>query len=137
MTTREYLSQIERLEKMIQNKLSEIGQLGTMACGVTVSVNKEYIQKSTDKDKMGSIVSRIVDLEKEVDEMVNKRSFIVNQINGLTDINSYDILAKRYILKKDLKIIAVEKGVSFRYIGKMHTNALRIFEKKYGKLYLT
>lgn len=136
MTTKSYLNQIIRLDKMIQNKLSEINQLKTMACGTTISNDTERVQTSTDKDKIGLIVSKIVDMEKEVEDMVNKRSLIVSQIDEIENTDFYDTLAKRYILGKDLKVMAVERNITFRYMGMIHANALKAFEKKYGKTYL-
>lgn len=136
MTTKTYLGQIERFERMIQNKLTEINQLKVMACNVTVPTSNERVQTSSDKDKVGTLVSRIADLEKEVDSMIEKRGMIVNQIDSIEDTDVYDVLAKRYILKKDLKVIAVEKGVSFRHMGRIHFDALKMFEKKYGSRYL-
>lgn len=136
MTTKTYLGQIERFEKMIQNKLTEINQLKVMVCNVTVPTSNERVQTSSDKDKVGTLVSRIADLEKEVDSMIEKRGMIVNQIDSIEDTDVYDVLAKRYILKKDLKVIAVEKGVSFRHMGRIHFDALKMFEKKYGSRYL-
>lgn len=136
MNTKQYLSQIERYEKMIQNKLSEINQLKTMACNVTIPAGNERVQTSPDKDKIGTIVSRIADLEKEVDSMIEKRCEIVKQIESIEDTDVYDVLAKRYILKKDLKVIAVERGISFRHIGRVHFDALKTFERKYGSRYL-
>ena len=91
MDTKQYLSQIERLDKMIQNKLSEIYQLKTMACSVTVSNEKERVQTSSDKDRLGSTVAKIVDLEKETDRLVDrfieKRNHIIEQIDGIEDMN--------------------------------------------------
>lgn len=136
MTTKTYLGQIERFERMIQNKLAEINHLKIMACNVTVPTSNERVQTSSDKDKVGTLVSRIADLEKEVDSMIEKRGTIVSQIDSIEDTDVYDVLAKRYILKKDLKVIAVERGVSFRYMGSVHSNALKVFEKKYGTQYL-
>lgn len=136
MTTKTYLGQIERFEKMIQNKLSEINQLKSIACNVTVPTSNERVQTSSDKDKVGTIVSRIADLEKEVDSMIEKRGTIVSQIDSIEDTDIYDVLAKRYILKKDLKVIAVERGVSFRHMGRVHFDALKVFERKYGSQYL-
>lgn len=136
MTTKSYLSQITRLDKMIQNKLSEINQLKTMACGTTISNDIERVQTSSEKDKIGLIVSKIVDMEKEIDDMVDKRCLIVNQIDEMENTEFYDTLAKRYILGKDLKVMAVERNITFRYMGMIHSNALKAFEKKYGKTYL-
>lgn len=72
MNTKTYLNQISRLDKMIQNKLSEIYRLKTIACSVTVSTNKEAVDVSSDKDKLGSTVTKIVDLEKDTDRLVDE-----------------------------------------------------------------
>lgn len=136
MDTKKYLSQIERFERMIQNKLSEINQLKTMACNITIPAGNERVQTSSDKDKIGTMVSRIADLEREVDFMIDQRSTIVKQIESIENTDIYDVLAKRYILKKDLKVIAVERGISLRHIGRVHFDALKAFEKKYGSRYL-
>lgn len=72
MNTKTYLNQISRLDKMIQNKLSEIYRLKTIACSVTVSTDKEAVDVSSDKDKLGSTVTKIVDLEKiQTDLLMN------------------------------------------------------------------
>ena len=96
MVTKQYLWQIERLDKMIQNKLSEIYQLKTMACSVTVSNDGERVQTSSDKDRLGSTVAKIVDLEKEtdrlVDRFIDKRNHIIEQIDGIEDMNMYHVL---------------------------------------------
>ena len=60
----------------------------------------------------------------------------MSQIDSIEDTDIYDVLAKRYILKKDLKVIAVERGVSFRHMGRVHFDALNAFERKYGSQYL-
>lgn len=87
MNTKTYLNQISRLDKMIQNKLSEIYRLKTIACSVTVSTDKEAVDVSSDKDKLGSTVTKIVDLEKDtdrlVDEFMRKRNHIIGQIDSI------------------------------------------------------
>ena len=37
MTAKQYLTKVDMLDRMIKNKLSEIYQLKTMACSITVS----------------------------------------------------------------------------------------------------
>lgn len=139
MDTKQYLRQIERLDKMIQNKLSEIYQLKTMACGVTVSNNKERVQVSYDKDRLGNAVSKIIDLEKDVDRLVNtfidKRSKIIEQIDGMEDPNMYHVLFLRYVAKKNFDEIAKEMNYSRMQINRIHGNALMEFERKYGEEY--
>lgn len=133
MEVKQYLGQIKRLEMQIQNKIAEIYQLRTMAESITVSTDKENVKSSGDKDKLGCIMAKIVDMEAEVDRMVDKRCDIVSQIEGLEDTESYDVLAKIYILDRDLKAIAIEKGIAYKTFSRVHKKALKEFENKYLK----
>ena len=140
MDTKQYLSQIERLDKMIQNKLSEIYQLKTMACSVTVSNEKERVQTSYDNDRLGSTVAKIVDLEKEtdmlVDRFIDKRSHIISQIDGLDNIDYYHVLSMRYVARDTFETIAKKTNWSIRRVFSIHGDALKEFEKLYGSEYL-
>lgn len=136
MDTKSYLNQISRLERRIQNKLSEVYQLKTMACSVTVSNDNEYVQTSGGKDKVGSVVSKIIDMEHEVDIMIDKRCDIVAQIEKMEDTDLYDMLAQIYILKKELKVVAIEKKISYSHAKRIHRQAIDEFEKLYGEKYL-
>lgn len=137
MTTKDYLKQIGRLNRMIENKLAEINQLKTIAYNSSATNSStERVQTSADQDKIGNIVSEIVDTEKELQTMITKRCTIVSQIESVDNTYYYDILAKHYILGKDFKCISVEKERSMRHIGRMHDKALKEFEKMYGNQYL-
>ena len=140
MTTKSYLSQIERLDRMIQNKLSEIYQLKTMACSVTVSNDGERVQNSGDKDRMGTTVAKIVDLERETDELVDsfveKRKRIVEQIDSIDNIDYYNVLSMRYVSRDTFESIAEKTNWSIRKVFSIHGEALKEFEKLYGSEYL-
>lgn len=140
MTTKSYLSQIERLDRMIQNKLSEIYQLKTMSCSVTVSNDGERVQNSGDKDRMGTTVAKIVDLERETDELVDsfveKRKRIVKQIDSIENVDYYHVLSMRYIARDTFETIAEKTNWSIRKVFSIHGEALKEFEKLYGSEYL-
>ena len=140
MDTKQYLQQIERLDKMIQNKLSEIYRLKTMACSVTVSNDSERVQTSSDKDRLGSTVAKIVDLEKEtdrlVDSFVEKRKRIVEQIDSIDNIDYYNVLSMRYVSRDTFESIAEKTNWSIRKVFTLHGKALLDFEARYGKEYL-
>ncbi len=57
MTTKEYLSQVERLNKAINNKLAEIHQLKTIACSISSLTSNEKVQSSRQADKLGDSVA--------------------------------------------------------------------------------
>lgn len=52
MTTKEYLGQISRLNRMIDNKLVELHQYKIMACSISAVKSGEKVQTSPDLDKM-------------------------------------------------------------------------------------
>lgn len=140
MNTKQYLQQIERLDKMIQNKLMEIYQLKTMACNVTVSNDKERVQTSGDKDRLGTIVSKIVDLENETDRLVDsfvaKRNKIIEQIDSIDNIDYYHVLSMRYVSRNTFEEIASATNWSIRKVFSLHGNALSEFERLFGKEYM-
>ena len=140
MDTKQYLSQIRRLDRQIQNKLSELYNLKMMASSISVSNEGERVQTSGNKDQLGAVVAKIVDMEKEVDKMVDlfvyTRNKIIGQIDSMDDLDSYDILSMRYVAGKTFHEISEKTGWSIRKVFSLHGKALLEFEKKYGREYL-
>lgn len=134
MTTKQYLNQIHRIDKMINNKLSEIYQLKNLACSISVSNDSDRVQTSTNKDPLGNAVSKIVDLENElndcIDKFSNKRKMIIAQIDSMENEMHYQVLFSRYIERKTFEKIADDNGYSVRQIIRIHGDALVEFEKK-------
>lgn len=140
MTTKQYLSQIERMDKSIQNKLSEIYQLKTLATNITVATDNERVQTSGGKDRVGGIVSKFVDAENEskkiIDEYIEKRKRIINQIDSMPQTNHYQVLFSKYVKYKTLDQIAEEMNYSWRQVARIHGSALSEFGKRYGSEYM-
>jgi hypothetical protein len=137
LTTQEYLWQIQRFERMITNKLDEIHKLRMILSGTSSIGNlTEKVQTSGNKDRIGSSVVKIVDMENEVDELIGKRYEIVRQIESLPDTQMYDVLAQRYVSGREMKSIQLCGVDSLRQVKRIHAKALCCFEKMYGELYL-
>lgn len=140
MTTKEYLSQISRLDRMIKNKLTELSQLKELSCGLSAITNEERVQTTPNFDKIGTAYCKIEAMEenidKLIDEYVDKKDEIIAQIDSMENETHYDILFARYIEKKTFEKIATDMHYSFRNITRLHGKALQAFEKKYGELYL-
>lgn len=140
MNTKQYLEQIERLDRMIQNKLSEINQLQCMATSITVPPKDVNVQTSGDKDRMGSTVAKLVDLEREldllVDSMIEKKKVIIGQIESLENTDEYHILTEKYVNRKDWNVISVEMGYSYRNVITIHNKAMENFENMFGNTYM-
>ena len=140
MDTKQYLEQIHRLDKQIQNKLSEIYQLKTMACSVSVSNDSERVQTSVRNDKLEKVVAKIVDMERETDSLVDtfieKRNHIINQIDKIENTDYYHILSMRYVGNNTFEEIAKNTNWSIRKVFSLHGKALQEFERLYGNEYL-
>ena len=140
MTTKDYLNQISRLNRMINNKLTEIAQLRELACSISAVKNEERVMSSPDPDKIGSTYAKIDEMEhnldKIIDEYVDKKNLIIGQIDSIEDEDCYNILFSRYIEKKTFEVIATEMKYSWRQIIRLHGKALKAFEEKYGSTYL-
>lgn len=140
MTTDKYLSQISRIDHAIANKLEEIKRLSDMATSISISPKEVDVQSSGNPDKMGGAVSKIVDLQNEiqtlVDELVDKRRIIISQIDSMDNTDVYIVLYAHYVDNKDWNLISVEMGYSYRNIMNLRKKAIREFEKKFGGIYL-
>lgn len=140
MTTKEYLGQISRLNRMINNKLTEIAQLKDMAASISSPQSGERVQTTPNFDKIGTKYAKIDEMERKidcmVDELVDKKEKIIQQIDSMEDENTYNVLFARYIEKKTFEVIATEMKYSWRQVVRLHGTALKQFEKKYGELYL-
>jgi DNA-directed RNA polymerase specialized sigma subunit len=140
MTTKEYLGQISRLNRMINNKLTEIAQLKDMVASISAPQSGERVQTTPNFDKIGTKYAKIDEMERKidgmVDELVDKKEKIIQQIDSMEDENTYNILFARYIEKKTFEVIATEMKYSWRQVVRLHGTALKQFEKKYGEGYL-
>lgn len=139
MDTKQYLQQISRLDKMINNKLAEISQLRELAYSISAINNDERVQTTPNFDKIGTSYCKIEAMEEKldklIDEYVDKKNLIISQIDGIENETYYDILFARYIEKKTFEKIADELTYSWRQIIRLHGRALQDFENKYGSLY--
>lgn len=139
MDTKQYLQQISRLDRMINNKLAEISQLRELTMSVSAVKNEERVQTTPNFDKIGTAYCKIEEMEEKldklIDEFVDKKNLIISQIDKIENETYYEILFARYIEKKTFEKIADEMTYSWRQVIRLHGRALQEFEKKYGNTY--
>lgn len=135
MEIKEYLKQVKQLDLMIQDKLSEISQFKHLATSTTIAPKEVNVKSSGDKDRMGTIVAKIVDLEREadclVDAFVDLKNEIYSAISMMTDTRHKYILVHKYIKYKNIYTIAQELNITDRWCKKEHKRALEEFEHMY------
>lgn len=103
MKAKEYLKQLQKLNRMIENKIMEKEQWKTIACGISAPTAPETgvrVQKSGSQQKMADAVARYLDMESEIDQcidtLVDTRTEIIAVIEQLPPAQ-YDLLHKAYV----------------------------------------
>jgi hypothetical protein len=137
--TKEYLQQIGRYDRLINNKLVELAQYRSMACSVSAVRNDERVQSSPSYDTMDKIVSKIEQMENEIDMLVDRyidnKRIIISQIDSMADEMTYQILFSRYVEQKTFEKMAIEMNYCYKQIIRRHGKALQEFEQKWGNTY--
>lgn len=132
MNAKDYLLQIQKLDKLIENKLQEVAHWKAVATGTTVCSEGDRVQSSGSKQKMADAICRYMQMEDEInaaiDKLVDTKQEIIETIEQL-HIDEYDLLHKIYVQKKELYEAAVEMDRSYRWATSVHGRALANVQK--------
>lgn len=142
MRAKEYLQQIFKLERHInqrQSQLEELIKYSGYIKSVDYANDRVQSSKSSDADFV-STINKITDLQAEInakiDALVDIKNTIIQQIQALDNTIYADILYKRYVECKKLEQIAVEMNYSYIWLRQMHGRALQEFERTYTNIHV-
>ena len=126
----EFLRQVDKLDSIISNKIIEMERWKALAMGTSVSTEGERVQSSGSKQRMQDAVCRYLsiedDINKYIDELVDKRQEVISTIEQLPT-NEYDILHKVYIQHIRLYDVGENWAGEIRskaWVKKVHRKAL-------------
>ena len=136
MTVKEYLSQVEDLEKNIFDQKQYIETLReslTSLGGMNISADK--VQTSgADKDKFATVIAKVTDAEEKLKRMEEKfcllKVQIAEQIHALDDLVLKRLLELRYLKWKQygtIRKVADAMGYSVDHTKKLHRDAVFAF----------
>lgn len=132
MKAKDYLSQIEKFDKLIENKMQEAERWRQIATGTTMQAESERVQASGSKQRMEDAICRCMNAEAEVNEAIDKlvdlKQKIITDIEKLS-LNEYDVLHKKYVQFKELYEIAVEIDKSYSWVKAVHGSGLYNLQK--------
>lgn len=143
LSAKRYLEQLEVIDIKINQHLERLEEMKTnAACTGAIDYSKDRVQTSLLGDKLSNDVSRYIDFDAqinaEIDQFVDAKEQIIAEIQGLNVKKYIQVLFKRYVQYKSLKLTASEMGMSYQYVRNIHKKALASFDKTYKNLhYLT
>lgn len=127
MTAKEYLSQYKDLNDSINAKLEQVAELRRKAQTVC-SGSSGGTHSSTPYDRIGEITARIVDMEREINEDIDRSIDLQREIRTaiaiVPEVRLRTLLELRYINCLTLEEIAVRIGYCYMQICRLHGKAL-------------
>ena len=134
MTAKQYLSQIRKLDMMINQRIDEAEALIEIAVGLrSPELKQDVIQASPSGDPIGNAMNRYIDLQREINDMidqfVNLKHKIIGEINAVPDTRYSELLYHRYVEHMSFAQIAEVMHYEYKYICHLHGEALKCFQK--------
>jgi DNA-directed RNA polymerase specialized sigma24 family protein len=133
MTAKEYLRQYRDADDAINAKLDQIHRLRELATKTTQTLAKDRVRASGEQDKVAKIVTKIVDMEREVDADIDGLREVKRQVEdtiaGVSDPRERKVLTLRYINGLRWEEIAVQLNYHYRWVLELHGRGLRAVEK--------
>ncbi|MBO5663594.1 MAG: hypothetical protein J6V82_04440 [Clostridia bacterium] len=109
MNAKDFLLQIKKLDKIIENKLAEAQRWRELANNTTANMSGERVQSSGSHDTIGKAICTYMDLDREItrriDELIDKKREVLAVIEQLS-ATEYDVLHKIYFQDFTLQEVA-------------------------------
>ena len=130
---KEFLSQVKKLDTIINNKQDELTRLNGMTTKVTASWSGEVVAGSGSQDKLGDTIAKIVDLQneinKDIDRLIGKKREVGEVIEKVQNARQIRVLYLRYFDHQTWESIACNMGLSYQGVCKIHGRALESVKK--------
>lgn len=134
MTAKEYLQQVRTKEAVIYRLRCDRENLKEILYFVGGTDDNAKVQTSRDHDRFGNVFAKIDEkdglIAEKLEELIEFKAKVSDEISMLTNPIYIGILHKRYICFHNFRQIAVDMGYSYGYVIKMHGYALLEFEEK-------
>lgn len=132
MKAKEYLLQISKIDRLVENKIAELEHWHAIATGTTTFSDGDRVQSSGNKYKMEDAIIKCIEISNEInveiDRLVDTRKEVISTIEQLKP-SEYDVLHKIYVQNKDFQEIATAKKKSYSWVTTKHGRALASLQK--------
>lgn len=127
-----FLQQIQKLDKLIENKMVEVRQLKELATNTTGNLTGEKVQSTPNPHRIAETIAKYLDLEKEINEdidrLIDARRDIISVIEQLNTVE-YDVLHKLYVQNFTFQDVATAYDMSYSWATTVHGRALKHVRK--------
>ena len=121
------------MDAKINADLEELASLETLATRTTSVLGGERVQSSGSQQKMADCVAKIVDMQQQVNEEIDRYIDYKKQARELLpecDSECITLISKRYFHFKTWEEIAVDMNFTYQWVsGGLHQKALAQVQK--------
>ena len=135
MTTQRYLRRLTWLTNMIASRTEILDLERGRATNMVAPTDGDPVQTSA-KDTMCEIMSKVVDMDKELEAYKAEFQFIMGQVNELTEAYASAYLFRLYVKDQSVMEIASEMKISRSTAYRVQRKAHEEFENMWGENYL-
>ena len=132
MRAKDFLQQVAKLDKLIENKLIEIQQLKALADNTTGNMTGDRVQTTRNPNRIPDAICRYIDIEQEikghVDEYIRAKQRVISVIEQLSP-TEYDILHKIYVQGLTMYDVADKYDRTYSWVTTIHGRALKNVQK--------
>lgn len=137
MKAKEYLQQVKKIDKLIENKLIEKEQWFAIATGTTASSEDgDRVQSSGSQQKMADAVCKMIEIQEEINNLIDMyidtKQGVIKTIEQLP-ADEYDVLHKIYIQGKNMRQTAAACEKSYDWVKIIHKQGMRDVQRFLGK----
>lgn len=134
MTTEKYLKRMYWLLNMIQSKAEMTALERGRAINMVAPTDGDRVQTSA-KDTLGDALTKVVDMDAEITGYVEEYRTIKAQVDTLTGDFAPAYVYRRYAMNQSMAEITDGLNISRSTAYRIRNDALKEFEKKYGRTY--
>lgn len=129
MNAIEFLREVEKLDKLAQDKLEMAAKLRATLYSTTPKLKEDVVSGGGSQDKMGETLAKVVDLEREANVYIDRKADMAKVVKRIENERQRKILLKHYFRGKRFWLIAHEMGLSVRTVKTHHKKALESLDK--------
>lgn len=128
MNAKEFLQQVRKLDKLIENKLVEVRQWRAIAMNTATIFTPDKVQSTHNPFKVQDAICKYMDLEAEInrdiDNLIDIKKDVLSVIEQLSAMD-YDLLHKIYVQGLTLQDVASVYDRQYGWATTRHGIALK------------
>ena len=132
MTSKEYLSQVQKIDRLIKSRKEQLAKMESLSVSAgTSDFSQSGVRVSRDLtkgSKLDNQVSEIIDLKDSIQmqlvKMVELRKEVASVISKINNLTYEFILEERYLNGKSWDAICDQTGYTKDYVYRLHRQAL-------------